>query len=373
MKACLLLLLSSLLAVEPVFSQVSILKGRLVESGSKSPVPFASVAITHTAFGTAANVDGQFVLPIHESMRHQRINISSIGYYSRSLSIDSLLSDPTGHPTIFLSVNIASLDAIVVQGTRSTPEEIIQQAMASREINYNQQPFSLDLLSVITMRDTVTGKDYTVESVLEGYYEGYNTKGKKKFELIHKRTTGENPLKSINYGYWPSFEIWQADQLTNQQQSGIFNTALHSKFKFTLAGIILYEADTVYQIEYFAPKPSASITGYGQVPKFFRGTVYITTGTHAVVRHEIITSSFRYHVIYRKVNGFYYPYYFSGLREQEFKLPGGKRVLKSFNEIQVNTIKVTGIKPIDPKANEYDVNRVNYDPAFWNVFYPIDK
>ena len=127
----------------------------------------------------------------------------------------------------------------------------------------------------------------------------------------------------------------------------------------------------MYNITYVVPKPTTKITGYGIVPRMYQGRLSITTGTHAVVRHEILTSSFAYLVIYKKVGDYYYPDYFSGNRTNDFKLPGGRREFRTINTITVTEILVKEVQEIPPKANEYDINTVPFDEQFWNSAYPL--
>jgi hypothetical protein len=354
-------------------TKTDFINGTLRDKGTKSKIEFASVGIINTTLGTAADENGEFTLRIESQYKIEKLKISCIGYLTKTLSIDSLLSLNQNNHTVYLTPNIALLDDVVVKGAPVNPADIVKLAVSSIDDNYLQQPFNLELLSIINADDSIAGKKYKVESILTGYYQGYNPKGKKKFEIIQKRTTGEDPLKTINYGYWPSFEIGSADLLTDQFKRGIFNLDLLDDFRFKYAGVSIYENDTVYNIEYYAPRPTTKITGYGIVPKTYRGSIYITTSTNAVVRHEIITSSFKYHVIYKKLNDRYFPYYFSGLRINEFKLPGGKREFRTYNTVTVTKILLQDIKVIDNKANEFDVNKVKYDDKFWNEYFPIER
>jgi hypothetical protein len=354
-------------------TKTDFINGTLRDKGTKSKIEFASVGIINTTLGTAADENGEFTLRIENQYKIEKLKISCIGYLTKTLSIDSLLSLNQNNHTIYLTPNIALLDEVVVKGAPVNPADIIKLAVSSIDDNYLQQPFNLEFLSIINADDSIASKKYKVESILTGYYQGYNPKGKKKFEIIQKRTTGEDPLKTINYGYWPSFEIGSADLLTDQFKRGIFNLDLLDDFRFKYAGVSIYENDTVYNIEYYAPRPTTKITGYGIVPKTYRGNIYITTSTNAVVRHEIITSSFTYHVIYKKLNDRYFPYYFSGLRINEFKLPGGKREFRTYNTVTVTKIILQDIKVIDNKANEFDVNKVKYDDKFWNEYFPIER
>lgn len=67
----------------------------------------------------------------------------------------------------------------------------------------------------------------------------------------------------------------------------------------------------------------------------------------------------------------YFPYYFSGQRIQQIKSHGGKKELRSHNTVTVKNIILQGVKLIDPKANEWDVEKVRYNEKFWNEYYPI--
>lgn len=354
-------------------TKTDFIKGTLTDKVTKSKIEYASVGIVNTALGTAADENGEFIFRIENQYKTGKLKISCIGYLTKTLSIDSLLSLNLNNLTIYLTPDIALLDELVIKAAPINPADIIKLAVSSIDDNYLQRPFNLELLSIIYADDPVTGKKYKVESILNGYYQGYSPKGKKKFEIVQKRTTGEDPLKTINYHYWPSFEIGSADLLTDQFKRGIFNLDLIDDFKFKYAGVSIYENDTVYNIEYYAPKPTTKITGYGIVPKTYKGNIFITTSSNAVVRHEIITSSFTYHVIYKKLNERYFPYYFSGLRINEFKLTGGKREFRTYNTVTVTKIILQDIKVIDDKANDFDIDKVKYDDKFWNEYYPIER
>ena len=349
------------------------INGTLRDKVTKSKIEFASVGIMNTTLGTAADDNGEFILRIENQYKEENLKISCIGYLTKTLSIDSLLSLNQKYHTIYLTPDIALLDEVVVKEAPVNPADIVRLAVTSIGKNYLQRPFNLELLSIIHADDSIAGKKYKVESILAGYYQGYYPKGKKKFEIIQKRTTGEDPLKKINYGYWPSFEIGSSDLLTDQYKIGIFNLELLDDFRFKYEGVAIYENDTVYNIQYYAPRPTTKNTGYGIVPKTYSGSIYITTSTSAVVRHEIKAGPFTHHVIYKKVNDKYFPYYFSGQRINEFKLPGGKREFRSYNTVTVTKIILHDVKVIDDKANDFDVNKVRYDERFWNEYYPIER
>lgn len=354
----------------PVWPQApeNFIRGYLVDP-SNAPVSFATVSISNSTIGTAADGEGAFFLRIDEPYRKERVVVSCIGYLTKTFPIDSLLRVRDSHRLVMRADN-PLLSEILVKEKRVSASDLVREAVQAVERNYLQQPFNLELYSVIEADDSVTGKNFTVETVLSGYYQGYRSGARKKFEILQKRTTGEDPLTPVDYIYWPSFEILSADLLTSQAKHGIFNLDRHDEFVFRMAGVKTFGNDTVFHITYHAPKPNARISGYGIVPTYYRGSIFITTSTFAVVRHEIETSSFAYHIIYRRVGDYYFPYYISGTRVNVFKLPGGKREFKTYNSLTVTDVRLHGVKTIDDSANETNVHRVKYDEAFWARYLP---
>jgi len=372
MSGNLILLLVTFLVPFLTYGQSAMLKGRLVNEETDEPVPFASIGILNTTQGTAADEAGAFTLRITNASSQMRLHISCIGYSSKTLSVDSLLTLNTAKPTIYLTPDARELAEVVVEGKSIRAVEVVQQAIQSVEKNYPQTPFNLELLSIIKTQDTITNKQFKVESVLLGYYEGYNQNGKKAFEIQQVRTTGEDPLESIDYPYWPSFEIVAADLITDPSRRGIFTSTHHDDFSFQYAGLLTYEDDTLYHITYHAPKPTAKATGYGIVPKFYSGDIFITVTNYSIVRHEIRTDAFQYHVIYKKFADRYYPYYFSGTRINEFKLMGRKRPFKTTNTITVTNLVLNDPRVLTEKQNDYDIHKIPYDESFWNSHFPVD-
>lgn len=348
---------------------VYFIKGQLTDPEANLPVPYATVSISNTTVGTAADGKGAFVLRVDEPNRKERVVVSCIGYLTQTYSIDSLLRVQGSH-TIALRPDNPLLSEILVKEARVSASDLVKEAARAVEKNYLQQPFNLELYSVINANDSVTGVNFIVETILSGYYEGYRAGATRKFEILEKRATGEDPLKSVECLYWPSYEILAADLLMDPAKRGIFNLDRHNEFVFQLSGIQTLGSDTVFHIDYYAPKPTARNTGYGTVPKSYRGSIFITTSTFAVVRHEIVTSSFAYHIIYRKVGTHYFPYFISGTRLNEFKLAGGKREFRTHNTLTVTDIRLHDVRVIADKANGVNVHTVKYNESFWNRYYP---
>jgi len=341
------------------------INSKLLDKETRQPIPFASVSISSTTIGTAADSKGEFLLKVDQKYKNEKLKISCIGYLTRHLPIDSLLNAPL--KTVELTPDVNLLDEVVINQAPITSVEIIQEALKSISDNYITTPYNMEFYSKIIALEFSSNKTFELETILSGYSDGYSTMNPKQFEILHKRTSGEDFLKARDYPYWPTFELHNVDQLSAPFRQGIFNVKNLSKFTTKYVGVSLFDTDTVYHIEYYLPKPTKETTGYGIVPKTYKGTIYITTHTNAIVKHEIETDQFTYRIIYKKLEDKYFPYYVSGERS-----PTGISMFgKVYNTLTLRSIETVNVKTIRLPSNEFQHHEgVNYDEVFWNTNYP---
>lgn len=344
------------------------INGLIRDWETKEAIPYANVSITNTTRGTAADKNGEFNLLINRSDLKESLKISSIGFLSKALPIDSL----NGNTKILIELksDIKLLNAVQINQNRISPVEIIKSALDSIGRNYETKAFNLEFYSEMNAQNTLTNQRYKVESLILGYYEGYASNADKKFEILKKRASGDNPLKTTNYPFWPTLEVHRADLIADPLKTGILNAKNLDKFLYNYLGLRTYETDTVYHIEYYAPKPSQKITGYGIVPKTYRGSIFITTITNAIVKHEIETDQFSYSIIYKKYDEHYFPYLISGQRRL-----GGENIFSTVNNlVRLTNIELINTKIIDYKTNEFDnLSELPDDKEFWDLYYPNKK
>lgn len=77
-----LLFLSAFLTVSPLYAQKGIIKGKVFEAQSNTPIPFASVLLVESGIGATTDLDGNFIITGVEPGFRQ-IRASSIGYETR--------------------------------------------------------------------------------------------------------------------------------------------------------------------------------------------------------------------------------------------------------------------------------------------------
>src|SRR3954465_13248450 len=113
-SVCLIFCLSILLS-SPVFSQgQEILAGKIVDSKTGEPVPYASVRVKDKSIGVVANDAGDFQMSIRIKAQGDSIIVTSIGYNTGHFSFD--IFDPTKVTTLRISPTVTQLTEAVVRG-----------------------------------------------------------------------------------------------------------------------------------------------------------------------------------------------------------------------------------------------------------------
>ncbi len=350
-------------------SEVMHLHGIIRDRESGEPVPYASVSLSNSTRGTAADARGEFSLMLREKDFNEALKITSIGFVSVTVKVDSLRKVPS--PVIIqMPSDVRLLQEVEIRQQPIQPIEVIRMGMDSVRKNYSDKPFNLEFHSVLTASSLLTSDEFVVESIIAGYYPGYADSQHKRFEILRKRARGTNLLEASDYPFWPTLEIHRADLIADPMKTGIFQEKNLDKFSFTYKGLSTYDADTVYQIDYVLPKPTQKITGYGVVPKTYRGSVYITTASHAIVKHDIETDQFSYSIIYKKLADHYYPYIIRGER----RLTGVNMFSTVQNIVRLTQAELDNVRVIDYRTNEFlNLSLLPDDNDYWMIHYPEEK
>jgi hypothetical protein len=122
-------------------SQKLTLSGKVVDTDTGEPLPYASIVLKGKAIGTVANTDGNFDFHFPVENRFELIVISMLGYENYEAPAWSLL-DNNGQ-NIFLQKAVTLLGEIVVMDSLSGGE-IFRVAMSRIDQNYPAEPFMMD-------------------------------------------------------------------------------------------------------------------------------------------------------------------------------------------------------------------------------------
>lgn len=164
-------LLTFLLTLNFSFAQ-GIIEVEVLNKESK-PISYASIEFLGTYRGIIADYNGQFSLPLRRIKGITKIKISSIGYESLEIALDTLST--TKLNTLILKQKIEELNTVVLRFSKSNIKEIpairiVKKAVNSIETNLSKQPHSL----VGYYRDYQIYKDGEYYNLNEGIIEQFD-------------------------------------------------------------------------------------------------------------------------------------------------------------------------------------------------------
>lgn len=114
--------------------------GKIVDSETKEPLPFASIAIKGRAVSTVSNLQGEFDFHFSRNYIDENLIIRMLGYVDIEVPVRNVLSQDS---LIFPMVKaVQMLQEVVVSDTLSG-EEIIKIAINRIEQNHPEQPYLL--------------------------------------------------------------------------------------------------------------------------------------------------------------------------------------------------------------------------------------
>lgn len=341
-----------------------VLSGVLLDYDTKAPVPFANIVIDESNVGTSSSETGIFYLGLNAaSLKYLRI--SSIGYSTARLRIDSLQSIDS--LIIYLKPSIIQLDEVLVQTSRVSAGDFVKEAIHSLNKNTYRKDYLLEWYSTEVSTDSATDYHYSMETVFDDYHIG----GQARRTIRQQREKGISPIlvqnpKDTVCMLVPWFEIGLAE--IEHAQFGVFNLKNINEFAFTFEGVLGLDDDSVHVIAYEAISHRYSVTGATKNSSY-RGKLYITTQTHAIVRHSLehgYKGGFiKEEVLYKKIDNYYFPYYIKSTRNLD--------ISKKFQPLHSNTYilrNVTLDNVVYKAGYSYCRNHAPYNEGFWNSNYP---
>lgn len=117
--------------------------GQLVDSTKNQPIPFASIKLKNKALGTITNIDGTFKIPLQYKNLGEVIEISSMGYNSKSLLLETLEIEK-GNIIILEPATFELNEAVVSAKIKKlSGEQIVRIAVNSIAQNHPSEAFNI--------------------------------------------------------------------------------------------------------------------------------------------------------------------------------------------------------------------------------------
>ena len=164
-------LLAILTLPAPLFSQsADFINGKVINSQTSGPVPFATLKLMIHNLGVYANADGDFKILLDKRFETDSLIITCIGFERKVISFNSLVKSQIN--TILLKPSTYALSEVKVTQSRRKlkPEQIVKKAVENISKNYSFKPFSY----IAYYRD-YQKKDETYINLNEAIIQTYDT------------------------------------------------------------------------------------------------------------------------------------------------------------------------------------------------------
>ncbi len=198
-------------------------RGKIVDSKTGDPLTFATLTIEGSNVATVSNSEGEFLLKVPKDMPiYTKINVSYIGYKSKSYALSQLKTDRN---RLMLDVLTISLSEIKVMPKDA--HQIIREVISKKKDNYMQEPVRMTTFyrETIKRRRSYVSLAEAVIDVHKQPYSSYRLDGLKLFKA----------RKDVDYD--------RMDTVSFKLQGGPYSTLMLDIMKEPYAIISVEEMD----------------------------------------------------------------------------------------------------------------------------------
>jgi hypothetical protein len=363
--------------------------GVIKDLKSDKPLPYATISVLDTYFGTISNEDGCFLLRIPDTLQQTILVSSYIGYNNQYTPISLKSDDPV---EITMNKNMISLQEVIIR--YQDPIGLLTESLKRINSNYMNEPAGMQAY----YREKVKKDEKCMifsEAVVEIAKAPYTK------SIASERTRLLKARKVTNIDIQDTVVIKLKSGISTLLQLDIIKNPpdfLSSdfilKYNLQFSNVVSFKDKLVYVIS-FQQKEEIQET-------LFRGDIYIERGSLAIIaadfeydpsriqreqdmfiakksnRIKVRPLSAIYHVEYKQTYGTYHLSLVTG--ELKFKVRKRRQWIASRYQINLE-MAITNIDPGNPPEIRYNEQlkpatilsdqEFQYDPDFWGDYTTI--
>lgn len=231
--------------VQDTIPEFITIMGKVIESNTGDPIPFATISLAGTRIGTISSADGNFVFKYPGTFSQDSVLISCMGFKMEKIRLDF---QDNAYTEIHLKPDYIPIQEVIIRKT--DPVSLLRSSIARIPENYFTGPVNLTTF----YRESVKkGNNYIIisEAILEIYRSAFNEqfpmdqvkvlKGRKNVD-IQIRDTVSLKLKA---GLQTSLLL---DIVRNKPE--FFNEEFFNYYTYDMTDIILDEDRYTYVITF---------------------------------------------------------------------------------------------------------------------------
>lgn len=250
---------------------VLVIKGRVVDKETLTPLVFASVAVKESNVATVTNIDGEFLIKIPETDAGKSLEISFLGYKNRVIPLSEMKN--SGFKNI-ITLETAPIPIREIIVKPMMPDEIMEKVINNINKNYPDVPNLMTGFYRETIRKNRTYVSIG-EALVEIFKAPYNTDMRYDGTRIYKgrKSTDVEKVDTVLFklqgGPVTSLEL---DMVKNP--GAILTRDAMKYYNYKLSGVIEIDGKPHFVID-FIQKPGVDMP-------LFMGKFYISTSSFAI-------------------------------------------------------------------------------------------
>jgi len=339
---------------EPIQKKIEkfiVFKGKIFEKKTSTPLPFASVSISRSSIGTVANDNGEFTIRVPDSLIHDTLIISFIGFQTEKRYLNSLVGN---FINISLNENPVNIDKVIIKPLSGL--EIVKEMIENIGKNYSRQNA---MYTAFYREATRKDDDYIsiCEAVLDISKASYSSRLYNDQARIFKGRKTEDTKQMQKLSYKLEGGVYNCLSLdVIKEKASFLSYESFDQYDYTVIRKVPYNNQILIVVE-FKQKENVEMP-------FYDGIMYIDAKTKALVatkfclspsglkyarsllvkkepsKYQLKPIGAEYQVYYRNINGKWYLDYLRG--EIKIKAKSNKwffnSTFTSFSEIAVTEI-----------------------------------
>ncbi len=367
--------------------------GNLYDTENNQTIAYANISVLNMPIGTCTNSYGDFVLNLADSLFQGSLEISCIGYNSRSFPIDSLRKADT--LKIGMLPHTYNLEDIVVVPGQNDAKAILKKVIARIDNNYTRKKYYLDTFfrhRVYNKQDTDKTSRLTEAAI--SIHKNHYSDNNNKIQVQKIRNSNNYVALSNSIGKKLLHNVLGGDQnpihrtLDSEkmaQKKWIKNLLKSKNYEVSINEVSFYDNSLVYIIEFKLKYYTFLFKKYPTTHTYKKYSYYINAEDSAILKvvrttisHNPLSQPFvkndsiegEWGVVYTKFENKYYMKYafYYGMIPDRVDIVDDDNFYKDETELLVNHLAV--------RRKDYDRikhrNQVHEDKTLWDMEYEYD-
>jgi hypothetical protein len=251
------------------------IKGKIIDSETKAPLVYATVAVQESNVAIVTNIDGEFTLKIGESLTSKNLEISFLGYKNKVVPI-SEMKDNGSKNTILMEQAPIPIKEVIVKPL--DPVLIVEKAIDRIGNNYESVPNLMTAFYRETIRKNRTYVSIG-EAVVEIFKAPYANDLRFDGARIYKgrKSTDVEKMDTVLFKLQGGpVSVLQLDIAKNSES--VLTKDAMQYYNYSLSGVIEIDGKPHFVID-FLQKPSVEMP-------LFMGSLYIEMDSYAITEVE---------------------------------------------------------------------------------------